>query len=998
MAIKQITILLFTFYIFCASAQIETTFKPNGPDDYRQGYHVFVHPKIVLSYNKTIEDGVLVIRDGKVVDVFPYSQYTSRSSEYKGAIIHDESGNWIYPSFIELFSDYGLKSKESKPSDLPKTEKGPYGWNQAIKPYIDAVSAFEVNEESAMMLRKNGFGVVLTHIGDGISQGTGALVTLANNKENYVVLNPRPASFLSFKKGSSKQEYPSSLMGSIALLRQTFLDAQWYNKSTTKREFNLSLEAWTNNLKLPVFFDANGDWQDILRADKIGDEFDVQFFIKGNGDEYKRLEDLKTTNAGLVIPLNFPKPFDVSDPYKAMWASVEDMCHWELAPTNLSRLAKENISFSITQSESKTEFLSQLRLAMKHGLSEESALKALTQTPASWLKADKDIGSIEKGKWANFFVCSKSIFDEQSVIYDHWIQGQQHFITKRKPAITNGVYTLTLSDSTRYTATLSGDKKALALQILTVDSQKITAKIEVNESLVSISFSEGKDKVKNLQRLSGEIISPSLWQGKLMNNKSSWMTWRADLLINTDTTAVAKPDTIDTSYVSTVEFPFLPYGNVALPSQQNILFKNATLWTNEKEGILTNTDLIIQKGKISSIGKNLSCGNCEVVDVTNRHITTGIIDEHSHIAISRGVNEGTEASSAEVRIGDVVNSEDINIYRQLSGGVTAAQLLHGSANPIGGQSALIKMRWGQTPEKMKIEGADGFIKFALGENVKQSNWGERYATRYPQTRMGVEQTYINFFTKAKEYEVNMRKEPKETRRDLELEALLEIVNKKRFITCHSYVQSEINMLMHVADSFGFKVNTFTHILEGYKLADKMKAHGVHASTFADWWAYKYEVIDAIPQNAAILTKMGVNTAINSDDAEMGRRLNHEAAKSVKYGGLTEEEAWKLVTLNPAKMLHLDGRMGSLKVGKDADVVLWSGNPLSVYSRVEQTYVDGVKYYDAVADKQKQEAIQKQRTILIQKMLSQKTSGGALQTPKPKPQGSYSCGESCHHEH
>jgi imidazolonepropionase-like amidohydrolase len=995
---KQITAHLLSFYIFCATAQTETTFKPNGPDDYRQGYHVFIHPKVVVSYNKTIDDGVLVIRDGKVVDVYPFSQYASKADEYKGAIIHDESGHWIYPSFIELYTDYGLKTKESKPSDLPKTEKGPYGWNQAIKPYIEAVNTFEVNEDAAMPLRKNGFGVALTHIADGIARGTGALVALTNSNENFVILNPRPATFLSFKKGSSKQEYPSSLMGSIALLRQTFLDAKWYESATSKREFNLSLEAWNKNLKLPVFFDAKGDWQDILRADKIGDEFGQQFFIKGNGDEYKRIEDLKSTNAGLVIPLNFPKPYDVSDPYKATWASIEEMRHWELAPTNLSRLAKENISFCITQSESKADFLSQLRLSVKHGLSEENALKALTHNPSSWLNADKEIGSLEKGKWANFFVSSKSIFDEQSLMFDHWIQGQQHFISKRNPVITNGVYALTFSDSIRYTATLSGDKKSLALQILNADSQKISAKIEVNEGLISISFSEGKDKIKNLQRLSGEIISANLWQGKLMNSNSSWIKWQAELLINTDTIIVAKPDTIDTTYVSTIEFPFLPYGNVTLPTQQTVLFKNATLWTNEQEGILTNTDLIIQKGRITIIGKNLSCANCEVIDATNKHLTTGIIDEHSHIAISRGVNEGTEASSAEVRIGDVVNSEDINIYRQLSGGVTSAQLLHGSANPIGGQSALIKMRWGQTPEKMKIEGADGFIKFALGENVKQSNWGERFATRYPQTRMGVEQTYINFFTKAKEYERNRKQDAKETRKDLELDALLEIINRKRFITCHSYVQSEINMLMHVADSFGFKVNTFTHILEGYKLADKMKAHGVHASTFADWWAYKYEVIDAIPQNAAILTKMGVNTAINSDDAEMGRRLNHEAAKSVKYGGLSEEEAWKLVTLNPAKMLHLDGRMGSLKVGKDADVVLWSGNPLSVYSRVEKTYVDGAKYYDEEADKQKQETIQKQRTALIQKMLSQKQSGGALQTPKPKPQGAYSCGESCHHEH
>jgi imidazolonepropionase-like amidohydrolase len=371
-------------------------------------------------------------------------------------------------------------------------------------------------------------------------------------------------------------------------------------------------------------------------------------------------------------------------------------------------------------------------------------------------------------------------------------------------------------------------------------------------------------------------------------------------------------------------------------------------------------------------------------------VTSGIIDEHNHIAISEGVNEGAEAASAEVRIGDVVTSEDINIYRQLSGGVTAAQLLHGSADPIGGQSALIKFRWGYTPEKMKIEGADGFIKFALGENVKQSNWGDKFTVRYPQTRMGVEQTYVNYFTKAREYE-NALKAKKNVRRDLMLDALVEILNKKRFITCHSYVQSEINMLMHVADSFGFKVNTFTHILEGYKVADKMKAHGVNASTFSDWWAYKYEVIDAIPYNANILNKMGINTAINSDDAEMARRLNQEAAKTVKYGGTSEEDAWKMVTLNPAKMLHLDSHMGSIKVGKDADIVIWSDNPLSIYARVENTFVDGICFYDAQKDAQKREYIRTERARLTQKILDDKKGGAPTQDAVKKNNKAYSCG-------
>jgi imidazolonepropionase-like amidohydrolase len=380
-----------------------------------------------------------------------------------------------------------------------------------------------------------------------------------------------------------------------------------------------------------------------------------------------------------------------------------------------------------------------------------------------------------------------------------------------------------------------------------------------------------------------------------------------------------------------------------------------------------------------------------VINAKGMHVTSGIIDEHSHIAIDKGVNEGGQAITAEVNIGEVLQSDDINIYRQLAGGVTAAQLLHGSANPIGGQSALIKLKWGVNhPDELLIPNAPKFIKCALGENVKQSNWGDYNSNRFPQTRMGVEQVFIDGFNRAKQYqkEWNVFKSGKSTsnqpRKDLELDVLVEILNGQCNITCHSYVQSEINMLMHVADSMGFKINTFTHILEGYKLADKLLKHGAGASTFSDWWAYKFEVNDAIPYNASMMQEQGLTVAINSDDAEMGRRLNQEAAKSVKYGGMSEENAWKMVTLNPAKLLHLDDRMGSLKVGKDADVVIWSANPLSIEAKVQTTIIDGIIYYDAKRDQELRERNTRERARILNKLLAeQKESGTAKPFVKKK---------------
>lgn len=963
----------------------ETTFHRNGPDDYREGVHAFIHATLFKTYNTKITDATLLIRDGKVVDA------GANVTIPKGAIIHDLKGKFIYPSFIDIYSSYGLPDPKRQPGNgspqLESNIKGAYGWNQAIHADYSAIKNFTADDKKADELRKLGFGTVLTHMKDGIARGTGAAVTLASDKENNLVVKADASAHYSFNKGTSTQDYPESLMGVIALLRQTYYDAEWYKNIKDKKEYNLSLEAWNANQYLPQIFDVMRDWQNVLRADKVGDEFGVQYIIKGDGTEYQRIDEIKNTKARIITSLNFPKAYDVEDPFKAVWVSLEEMKHWELAPTNGAALARAGIDFALTPSdlEKKDDFLPNLRKAVKYGLDSTTALKAITSNPAEFLNIADKVGSLEPGKLANFIITSKPLFDDKCDINENWIQGKRYEIKAFDPKDIRGTYALTFSNNTTYTLKVTGDASSPKAAIIITDSVKPEVKFTYKGNDVTLSFNPEKKKEWNKTFLTGVIDSTGKsWAGKGQLANGDWINWTATQSKgpDADTTKPKKDSTaVNLAKLGKVVYPFNGYGYEETPKPENLLIKNGTVWTNEADGNIV-TDVVIRSGKITLMGKNLSCADCKVLDATNKFVTSGIIDEHSHIAISFGVNEGSEATSAEVRIGDVVSATDIDIYRQLSGGVVASQLLHGSANPIGGQSGLIKLRWGFAPEKMKIEGADGFIKFALGENVKQSNWGDRITVRYPQTRMGVEQTYYNYFTKAREYGKTLAaKTP--VRRDLELDALLEILKGRRFITCHSYVQSEINMLMHVSDTFGFKINTFTHILEGYKVADKMKAHGIFASTFADWWAYKYEVIDAIPYNAAILTKVGVTTAINSDDAEMGRRLNQEAAKTIKYGGLTEVEAWKLCTLNPAKMLHLDSHMGSIKTGKDADIVIWSDNPLSVYARVEQTFVDGIRFYDASRDAQKRDDIRKERARLIQKMLDEKGGGGTTQQPTPK---------------
>jgi len=983
---------LFNLFVFCLISTAifaQKTFPQDAVYDEREGHYAFTNATIFTDYNNKMDNATLVIKKGKVVSV------SAGAGVPKGATKIDMTGKYIYPSFIDMMTNYGMPEvpkpkRDGKPQEYSKKD-GAYSWNQALKTEFRAHEAFKYDEKAAEEYRKSGFGVVQSLMEDGISRGSSTVVSLGKKREHITMLKDVSAHQLSVSKGSSTQGYPSSQMGMIALMRQTYLDADWYKKTGHKEEKNIQLERWNELAGLPQIM-AVRDRLEILRMARLGKEFGVTYIMRGTGDEYQRINEIKATGSPLIVSLKFPKAYDVEDPYDARIVSLADMKHWELAPKNPARLAAAGIEFALTTNllKEKSKFLDNVKKAVKNGLSEADALKALTHTPAKLMQMSNEIGSLSSGKWANFIITSGNIFEKETTIYHNWIQGEPFILKEPATVDIRGDYELKVDGKT-YIIKSKGTKDKAKMVYEESDSNKIDVTHSIKGNTINIVFKPNKEG--GFYTLTGTANGKN-WAGNGTDEAGNWLTWSATQVSpfkkeekdgKKDKKDAEKKDEV----IGDVVYPFLSYGNKKLPKKETYLIQNTTVWTNEKDGILENTDVLIKDGKISRIGEGLSAGGAITVDGEGMHLTSGIIDEHSHIAISRGVNEGTQNSSAEVRIGDVVNSEDVNIYRQLAGGVTTAQLLHGSANPIGGQAALIKMRFGYEPEAMKFENAPGFIKFALGENVKQSNWGDDNRTRFPQTRMGVEQVFFDNFTRAREYE-KARKSGKQVRRDLDSEAILEILNSQRFITCHSYVQSEINMLMKTAEAFGFNINTFTHILEGYKLADKMKAHGAGGSTFSDWWAYKYEVIDAIPINGAIMHEQGVTVAYNSDDAEMGRRLNQEAAKAVMYGDMSEEEAWKFVTLNPAKLLRIDDRVGSIKTGKDADVVLWSDNPLSIYAQAEMTFVDGIKFYDKATDLAKREAIQKERARLIQKLLDAKNSGADTQKPKKKEEKHYHC--------
>jgi imidazolonepropionase-like amidohydrolase len=693
-------------------------------------------------------------------------------------------------------------------------------------------------------------------------------------------------------------------------------------------------------------------------------------------------------------------------------------------------LSANKIPFAITGHGigERPQFWKNLRKAVKRGLSEADALKALTYTPALWIGANGELGSLKEGLWANFFIASDNIFNESAILHENWVQGEQFVIEAAKSIDLVGNYELKLPNHAYELKVkeVEGKTKGSIQHVKAGKNDDGTAKMDtlnynvsislVNE-LLTIGFDASDEFYSGMIRLAGDIATDrTSWSGRGQDAAGKWMEWSAAMKAKEEKkeggdkkeNGEKRKENDSPDVIGDVTYPFTAYGSKERPKAETVWIKNATLWTCEADGKIENGQLLIHQGKIVAIGKTVDASKfpgARVIDAQGKHVTPGIIDEHSHIALA-SVNEGEQACSAEVEEARVVWPEDIDIYRQLSGGVTCAQLLHGSANPIGGQSALIKLHWGGNAEDMLVDNAPGFIKFALGENVKQSNWYND-GVRFPQTRMGVEQLYYDHFIRAREYATAHMRSPlvsatknkrnativsplNAPRVDLEMQTLNEILNHQRFVTCHSYVQSEINMLMHVADSMNFTLNTFTHILEGYKVADKMKAHGAGASSFSDWWAYKYEVKDAIPHNGALLHEQGITVAFNSDDAEMARRLNQEAAKAVKYGGVNEEDALKFVTLNPAKLLRIDKRTGSLAAGKAADVVIWTDHPLSIYAKAEKTFVDGICYFDAERDVEMRKSMNTERARLIQKMLNAKGAGEPVRTPGFKDKKHFHC--------
>jgi imidazolonepropionase-like amidohydrolase len=886
------------------------------------GVHALVGGTVVTKPGETLENATIIIRDGLIEAV------GENISVPADARVWDSKGLMIYAGFIEPYLPVGgtnqpVSTTATEPIDASsftsggvgfygapgqRTDLGPRGASYEINritPEYRAGQNYSPDAKTIKPLRELGFTAAVIAPQRGIIRGSSALVNLVEANPNEVIVRPDVFQHIGFDpQGEGERTYPNSLMGVIAVVRQSFFDAQhyalthadWQKQPLGRKrpEFNPSLEALgaAAEGKQRVMFEP-GSALMVDRAARVAQELKLDFAIVSCGQEWRRPDLAKETGATFIVPVNFPTLPKL--PSEDDWEQItlDQLRAWDWAAENPALLRQQNLAIALTTYSlaDKKAFRKNVKAALERGLSETDALAALTTIPAQLCGVEKQLGTIEPGKIANLtIVDGGGYFDPEARVREVWVDGRNYHVQAAK-------------EVAKQDEAANGEKEAKTK----ADKDKKDAELkEVQNKRVARSPLEGRAPAE----------SP-VFGGTIKK----------------------------------------------------------TIWTCSDQGILTSGTLTILDGKIHTIGNNVN------TNASGLHITPGLIDAHSHSMILGGVNEGTLPSTAMVRIGDVVNSETRNIQDQLAGGLTVANLLHGSANPIGGQNQVIKLRDGAGPEAMKFEGAPSGIKFALGENVKQSNIAERNPTRFPQSRTGVPTFYRNRFTAAQQYlqawETFQKNGGAAPRRDLELETLGEIIAGKRLIHCHSYRQDEILAFLRVMEDFQVRVGTLQHILEGYKVADEIAKHGAGASTFSDWWAFKFEVYDAIPFAGALMHERGVLVSFNSDSSDLARRMNTEAAKAVKYGGVSEEEALKFVTINAAKQLGIDQRVGSLEPGKDADFVVWSGHPLDSRSVVLQTWIDGKKYFDRDEALKRATERQQERAALIAKakQLKRLASGG-----------------------
>jgi imidazolonepropionase-like amidohydrolase len=968
-------ILVLCILLFVGSTQsYSQTHRQTGLRDNTPEVYAFTHARIYAAPDVVYENSTLVIRNGMIEAVGQNIQIPADAWQI------DLSGKTIYPGFIESYTNLGMPDAKTIAESAEKLPQDGRHWNPQVRSHFSSSLAYSYDEKKAASLRSMGFVAAHTMSDAGVFHGSGTVIKLAEDIPSKQLIRTDFSQGLSFSRTAELDRgYPTSVMGTIALIRQSFYDAVWYdqikNDPEQKKEVNPSVnilaDALQNNTPWVI---ETADEQYLMRAANIAKEFSLKLWVAGSGFEYRRVEQVKNSGVALILPLNFPEKPDVQKPEESINISLENLRHWYLAPENPAILYNAGVSFAITATgiEKPNDFLKNLRIAVNRGFPREKALEALTLIPATRLGIDHLYGSLEKGKSAGFIITNGDIFDDKTKIKEVWVAGKQHKIEETDRPL-EGKWLTAGGSIENITLSLQYKNNRLQGELLNQEEETIAKLENFKFENDRLSFSIPRDTIWSGMRLSATVSDDEML-GVGETASGNFFSWKAEKqpTESSDQTEKEKSEPLK-SLDLPVLYPSMEYGVKNIPEQVKVLLvQNATIWTQGPDGILENTDMLLRDGKIAQIGQNLTVpANALVIDAGGRHVTPGLIDPHLHTSIAGGVNETGDAITSETRISDVIDANNVWLYRLLAGGLTTANLFHGSANPIGGQSAVIKMRWGGLPDDLWMQDAMPGLKFALGENVKRSSG------RYPNSRMGTAQILEDSFLAALQYEkeraaseVSQRRDAKPFRRDLQLEPILEVLQGKRLAHVHAYRQDEMLMIMRLAEKFGFTVASFEHTVEGYKIADELREHGAAAIIWTDWSSFKVEAYDGIHQNARLLLDAGVLTSLHSDNTQLSTRMNWEAGKILR-SGVGEIVAMDLLTMNPAKILRLDHRIGSLEPGKDADFVIWNGHPLSSFTTADQTWIEGRKYFDKEEDQELQQQVKKERALIIQQIIDSK---------------------------
>ncbi len=925
---------------------------PPGHRPPSPGTHALVGGTVVTRPGHSLNNATIIIRDGVIEAVGSDLPLPPAARPW------DMTGRTIYAGFIDPYVPLGPDTRPVSTADsepivetreslraggglrfygVPGEERdpgnsGPGSSLGGITPEKRVAERYAPKSEWLDKLRQTGFTSANVVSDKGILRGTTAFVALSDDNPNQAVIKSDVFQQMVFDTDRAKDNaYPGSLMGVIAAIRQAFFNADFYARdhahfqthprSRPRPEFNPALEALLPAARrMMPVVIEPGSALMVHRAARLAEELHLDYVLVSSGQEWRRPDLARATEARFIVPVDFPEMPKLPSDDDWRQVSLDQLRMWDWAPENPLLLRQQNLQIALT-----TFGLSDVKQFRKKLL---FALdRGLTEDDA--LAAL----TINPARWCGL--------DDQLGTIE--------------------------AGKTANLTVVAGDS------YFDPDNPVESVWIDGRPYL----FPREPKKPDDDKKAPGEVAEEKGAAGSA-----------------TSTNGVAKIKTdLQSRNLRKKRLALSPLeGRGPITNPPAILIEHAAIWTCGSLGLVQNASLLAVEGRIRAVGTNVTLPadlseNALIVDAQGEHLTPGLIDCHSHSMILGRVNEGTLPSTAMVRVEDVVNSESANLYRELAGGLTTCNLLHGSANPIGGQNCIIKLRDGASPEDLKLAGAPPGIKFALGENVKQSNWGDRNVTRFPQTRMGVRTFIANRFTAAQRYLADLERAPQggpPVRRDLELEAIGEILQGKRWIHCHCYRQDEILAFLRLMEQFHVQVGTLQHVLEGYKIADEIAEHGAGASCFSDWWAYKFEVYDAIPYAGSLMHARGVLVSFNSDSSDLARRLNLEAAKAVKYGGTPELEALDFVTINPAKQLRIDRQVGSLEPGKDADFVLWSKSPLDSGTVCLQTWIDGKKYFDRSLDAARAEALEAERTSLVEKAkkLSRSPSG---KSPRPEIQ-------------